>query len=223
MQVVKTISLKTDVRKVVRHINVIFSIVSNIKRKTGFSSSQIKKLRKNVKKNKPVFKKNNLDIDKNLSYSKESKISFIIPTRSRVKSRPRSAARNFIDKKTGKNKIQTVTYTPEETKRHEEFIAVFSSKIMKDRKIKPFDGPVRVKAIFKFNPSDFTQKTLLVTSMCIGDIDNHTKSLQDGMNGVVFKDDSLIVSLNSEKVLVYNEPSSIFVEITGTYKNGKST
>lgn len=193
-----------------------------IKGKTGFSSSQVKKLRKGLakKKKKPVLEKTENNTDYQESYSEENKISFVIPVRSRVKSRPRSSARSFIDKKTGKNRIQTITYTPEDTKKHEEFVAVFSAKVMKDNGLKPFDGPVRVSAVFKFNPSDFNQKKLLITSMCIGDIDNHTKSLQDGMNGVVFKDDSLIVGSNSEKVLVLDEPSSIFVEVTGTYKNG---
>ena len=54
-----------------------------------------------------------------------------------------------------------------------------------------YEGPleVRVKFYRKLNPS----------SKQFGDIDNLLKGLFDGMNGIVFKDDSQIVKVVAEK------------------------
>ena len=56
---------------------------------------------------------------------------------------------------------------------------------------KQYEGPleVRVKFYRKLNPS----------SKQYGDIDNLLKGLFDGMNGIIFKDDSQIVKVVAEK------------------------
>ena len=63
---------------------------------------------------------------------------------------------------------------------------------------KQYDCPlqVRVKFYRKLNPS----------SKQFGDIDNLLKGLFDGMNGIVFKDDSQIVKVVSEKLQDVSNP-----------------
>ena len=55
----------------------------------------------------------------------------------------------------------------------------------------PYECALEVRAKFyrKLNP----------VSKCYGDIDNLLKGLFDGMNGIVFKDDSQIVKVTAEK------------------------
>ena len=64
-------------------------------------------------------------------------------------------------------------------------------KALQSQNRKQYEGPLKVKVKFyrAQNP----------TSKAYGDIDNLLKGLFDGMNGIIFKDDSQIVTVIAEK------------------------
>lgn len=62
----------------------------------------------------------------------------------------------------------------------------------------PFDCPLKVKVKF--------YRKLKPTSKNFGDCDNLLKGLFDGMNGIVFKDDSQIVKAIAEKLQDKEKP-----------------
>ena len=72
-----------------------------------------------------------------------------------------------------------------------EIIRLNCLKAMASQNRKQYEGPleVRVKFYRKLNPS----------SKQFGDVDNLLKGLFDGMNGIIFADDSQIVKVVAEK------------------------
>ena len=56
------------------------------------------------------------------------------------------------------------------------------------------------------------RRNIKVDSRNFGDIDNHAKAVLDAMNGVVFSDDKLVVSLNVRKEKNAREGVDISVE-----------
>lgn len=110
----------------------------------------------------------------------------------------------------GRPKFTTVNgrakaYTPKKTKHYEEVITVFAKMAM--RGAAPLAGPVSVKiGIFLAIPASWSKKKkemalvgeVLPTTKS-ADVDNVCKSILDGMNGVVFIDDALVVNLFGSK------------------------
>lgn len=95
-------------------------------------------------------------------------------------------------------------YTPEKTRSYEGMIRTAAMDAMGKRA--PFDGPVEfvMRAIFPV-PASWSAKKR--TAAILGDIkpgkkpdlDNIAKAWNDALNGVVFRDDSLIVKATYEK------------------------
>lgn len=108
------------------------------------------------------------------------------------------------------------TYTPAKTKEFEEFIAWQYKKLGG----KYFDDkPIELKITFAFKvPKSYTkantQKALegqIVPSKC--DIDNLTKSIQDALNTVAYKDDRYIYKIEALKK--FDTEDYIEIEIIG--------
>lgn len=132
-----------------------------------------------------------------------AKILFIVPGDPVPKGRPRFTR-------------QGRTYTPAKTKSYEEQVATLARKAMNGAE--PLDTPVSVRVIALFAiPASYSktrrQACLDGTERHIKrpDLDNVVKAITDGMNGVVYKDDSQIVMLNASKA--YGTDSLVMVHI----------
>jgi len=96
-------------------------------------------------------------------------------------------------------------YTPAKTKTYEEEVAVLAKAAMNC--LEPLTTPVAVYVYATFPiPQSYSKKR---REACLGgserhvkrpDLDNIVKAITDGMNGVVYQDDSQIVSLHATKV-----------------------
>ena len=71
---------------------------------------------------------------------------------------------------------------------------------------KPIEGPVRMRLAFLFDwPKSYTKTRRracygnMVDSKRFGDIDNLSKSILDGLNGIAFEDDSQVAELHASK------------------------
>jgi Holliday junction resolvase RusA-like endonuclease len=119
-------------------------------------------------------------------------ITVIIPGDPHGKQRPRFRANGS-------------TYTPTPTKNYEKAVATLASVEMRGRPILTEPVQVEMKAVFPI-PNSWSEAKKLdailgrIRPTCSPDIDNIFKSLADGLNGVVYRDDSLIVSIMAQKV-----------------------
>lgn len=97
------------------------------------------------------------------------------------------------------------TYTPKKTHDYESEVAMMAKSAMGSSD--PLETPVAVYVYVNLPvPSSYSKKR---TEACLsglekpikktGDLDNQIKSVLDGMNGIVYKDDSQIVSLHATK------------------------
>lgn len=95
-------------------------------------------------------------------------------------------------------------YTPEKTVTYESFVRLCAAREMVGRE--PFDGALALTiVIFLEIPKSWSKKKredaligkLYPTSK--PDIDNIIKSLKDGMNGIVYRDDSQVVDIRAKK------------------------
>ena len=106
-------------------------------------------------------------------------LRFSIPGNAVSKQRPRISTKNGIVR----------AYTPANTAKYEKFVADISRlNLINDK----FLGPVSVKLLIFLEQAKSNKDLFPVTRP---DIDNYAKSLLDGMNGVVYADDSQIVDL----------------------------
>ena len=97
------------------------------------------------------------------------------------------------------------SYTPKKTKDYESEVAIMAKAAMGSSE--PLETPIAVHIYVTFAvPPSYTKKRL---EACLSgserhtkrpDLDNIVKSVTDGMNGIVFKDDSQIVSIHAKKV-----------------------
>ena len=95
-------------------------------------------------------------------------------------------------------------YTPKKTRHYEELIADAAAKAMQG--VKYNDAPVQVFMIAYMeipkSYSDAKRKRCMAGqhSPTRPDVDNIIKAVLDGCNGIVYKDDCQIVSINAKKV-----------------------
>ena len=104
-----------------------------------------------------------------------------------------------------RTKTFITTYTPKKTLDFEDIVRQDSKKSMGT--MEPLETPISVYLYFRLPiPQSYSKKR---TEACLSgserhikrpDLDNLAKSVLDGMNGVVFKDDSQITSLHCTKV-----------------------
>lgn len=95
-----------------------------------------------------------------------------LPLKAQAKERPRLGARG--------------TYTPQRTRVFERLVALLSTAQTKAQRWQPLAAPCAVRIDIK-------------GSSIRGDVDNLTKSILDGLNGVAFVDDSLVCRVYSRK------------------------
>lgn len=116
-------------------------------------------------------------------------LTFTIPGEPVAKGRPRATTINGMAR----------LYTPKKTANYESMVALAAQRAMGAADLSPFEGPVELSctAVFPI-PKSWTKKRLAAHAMRPEfvtkkpDIDNLLKALGDGMNGVVFADDSQI-------------------------------
>lgn len=106
------------------------------------------------------------------------KVKLVIPGRPVPKKRPRLGVRGR----------RAYIYTPPETKAYEELIKLLAKMTVKE----PLNGLVCVDLkVFVKRPR--------------GDLDNILKSILDGMNGVVYHDDSQVKKIDAELFVLDKE------------------
>lgn len=110
-------------------------------------------------------------------------IDMVIYGKPVAKARPR-----FGRSKSGK----PVTYTSSETRKYEQEVKTLAQVAMFGKEM--LEGPVRVKITAFFNHKT---KTGYHTSR--PDLDNIIKAILDGLNGVIFADDSAVAEIVASK------------------------
>ena len=109
-----------------------------------------------------------------------------------------------------------VAYTPEKTKNYESEVAMMAKAAMGASE--PLEGALEAFIYVTFPvPASYSKKR---TEACLNntekyikkpDLTNVVKSIEDGMNGIVYRDDSQITSLHSTKV--YGEVAKVEVMV----------
>lgn len=136
----------------------------------------------------------------------ETMIEFVIPGVPVAKGRPRFARRgNFV-----------ATFTPEKTATYETLVSWHAHQAMNGAI--PLSGPVRVHIIATMPiPASATKKARAAISTGNHrhtkrpDLDNICKAITDGMNAIVYADDSQICAIGAEKV--YGEAVGVSVRV----------
>ena len=99
-----------------------------------------------------------------------------------------------------------VAYTPEKTRAYEKQAAIIADIGMRANGLKTFECPVTVlataylpipKSMTKKDRAEALSGTLLPAKK--PDVDNIAKAALDGLHGIVWRDDSLIVGLSIKK------------------------
>lgn len=123
----------------------------------------------------------------------------------------------------GRARITTVggfarAYTPAKTRSYENIVRNHAQEIMALRGLEPLEGPVALvlEAHLQIPASWSKKKTAEAIAGSIvptsrPDLDNYIKAALDGLNEVVFKDDSQVVEISAKKV--YSETPQLFVSI----------
>jgi Holliday junction resolvase RusA-like endonuclease len=121
-------------------------------------------------------------------------LAFIVPGSPVAKARPRAAVVN------GRARI----YTPRKTAEYEAAVAWRARSVMRGRR--KLAGPISVSLDFLMPiPASWPKKRRAaalqggVPHVGLPDLDNLVKSVVDGMNGIVFEDDSAITRVIASK------------------------
>ncbi|MFM0630745.1 RusA family crossover junction endodeoxyribonuclease [Paraburkholderia xenovorans] len=131
-----------------------------------------------------------------------NQIVFSVPGTPVAKGRAKSKSR--IANIDGQQRVVTRHYTPEKTERYENLVRMAATQAMAGRQ--PFDGPIEmIVAIYLPIPQSWSNKKQekaragLVAATKKPDCSNVIKALEDGMNGVVYTDDSRITDGTQKK------------------------
>lgn len=109
-------------------------------------------------------------------------------------------------------------YDPKKVTIFKRQLGMLARQQMLDRGLDPFDGPLEVCMVF-FRPVQESLSKKERSRRLSGvhrptvkpDLSNYIKALEDGLNGILWVDDNLIVSLQAEKF--YSEWPHLIVEI----------
>jgi Holliday junction resolvase RusA-like endonuclease len=143
------------------------------------------------------------------------KIEFLVPGEPVAKGRARSLIRAGHIKH----------MTPEKTANYESLVALAAQAAMIGAGLRPFEGPVQLSfyAVFSI-PKSWSKKRLAahaVTPELVckkPDLDNIMKALSDGMNRVVYVDDSQIATVHGRKG--YGAVPGVRVVVSPTTETG---
>lgn len=137
-------------------------------------------------------------------------ISFFIPGKPVPKGRPRM------------NRYTGACYTPKTTQAFEQTVKAYAKKSMhtSDFQILESNHLVSVSIVFMMSkPSkwkkDQKEKSTGLYAICKGDVDNLAKSILDGMNDVVYRDDQQVVKLTVSKCFDDEPKTFVTVEDLG--------
>lgn len=111
-----------------------------------------------------------------------------------------------------------VAYTPAKTRAYEKQAAIIADIGMRANGLKRFECPVTIKATAYLQiPKSMTKKdhAAAVAGLLLPakkpDIDNIAKAALDGLNGIVWRDDALIVGLTIKKL--YSENPRLEIDV----------
>lgn len=111
-----------------------------------------------------------------------------------------------------------VAYTPAKTRAYEKTAAVIAQTGMNAKGLKPFNCPIVVMATaYVPIPKSMSKKDRAAAKDGVllpakkPDIDNIAKAALDGLNGIVWRDDALIVGLSIKKL--YGEMPRIEIDV----------
>ena len=138
-------------------------------------------------------------------------IAFCIPGQPVAKGRPRFVRRGN----------HVATYSPEKTVNYESLVKMAAHYAMSDRK--PLDTPIEINVFLWMQiPASWSKKkrqaavagTVHATSR--PDSDNIAKGIFDGCNGIVWKDDAQLVTINIQKKYAESPRADVVVsELAG--------
>ena len=123
-----------------------------------------------------------------------------------------------IPKKRPRFKRGVGVYTPKEIVEYEARI----KNLLLDAKLTPFKGALKVRATFVCSRPQSTPKRMpyRLPKVTRPDLDNLLKSLLDGMEGTVYKNDNQVVEIQAVKALAsLGEEPHILVEISRIKKD----
>ncbi len=111
-------------------------------------------------------------------------------------------------------------YDPKKVTVFKRQLGMLAKQQMLDRGLEPYDGPLEIRMEF-YRPVQTSLSTKERARRLSGvhrptvkpDLDNYIKSASDALNGIIWEDDNLIVSLQAEKF--YSERPHLVVEIRG--------
>lgn len=109
-------------------------------------------------------------------------------------------------------------YDPKKVSVFKQQLGMLAKQQMLDRGLEPYDGPLEVRMEF-YRPVQTSVSKKERARRLSGvhrptvkpDLSNYIKALEDGLNGILWVDDNLIVSLQAEKL--YSELPHLVVEI----------
>ncbi|QHJ74726.1 hypothetical protein [Lactobacillus phage JNU_P1] len=109
-------------------------------------------------------------------------------------------------------------YDPKKVTVFKRQLGMLARQQMLDRGLEPFDGPLEVCMEFhrpvqtSISKKERARRLSGVHRPTVKpDLSNYIKALEDGLNGIIWKDDNLIVSLQAEKF--YSERPYLVVEV----------
>lgn len=118
-------------------------------------------------------------------------------------------------------------YDPEKVTIFKRQLGMLAKQQMLDRGLDPFDGPLEVHMKFyrpvqeSISKKERARRLSGVHRPTVKpDLSNYIKALEDGLNGIIWIDDNLIVSLQADKF--YSERPHLVVEIREEDSNGES-
>lgn len=111
-------------------------------------------------------------------------------------------------------------YDPKKVAVFKRQLGMLAKQQMLDRGLEPYDGPLEVcMEFYRLVQTSISKKEQARRLSGVHrptvkpDLDNYIKSASDALNGIIWEDDNLIVSLQAEKF--YSERPHLVVEIRG--------